>query len=96
MSYNIAVIPGDGIGPEVIDASLAILKEVEARFELDLSYTSYDFSADLYRRTGRKITNADMDEISKYHAVLFGAMGLPDVRGPEGLELGAQVFCLLQ
>jgi 3-isopropylmalate dehydrogenase len=89
--YEIAVIPGDGIGPEVVDAALAVLKECEARYGLSVDYTFYDFSADLYRRTGRKITAADMDEIGTADAVLFGAMGLPDVRGPEGLELGAQV-----
>ena len=89
--YEIAVMPGDGIGPEVIEAALAVLKRCETRFGLELNYTSYDFSADLYRRTGRKITAADMDEIGKKDAVLFGAMGLPDVRGPDGLELGAQV-----
>lgn len=89
--YEIAVIPGDGIGPEVIDAALAVLKECETRYGLELNYTFHDFSADLYRRTGKKITAADMDEIGEADAVLFGAMGLPDVRGPEGLELGAQV-----
>lgn len=89
--YEIAVMPGDGIGTEVIDAALAVLKECETRYGLKLKYTFHDFSADLYRRTGRKITAADMDEIGKSDAVLFGAMGLPDVRGPEGLELGAQV-----
>jgi 3-isopropylmalate dehydrogenase len=89
--YEIAVIPGDGIGPEVVNAALTVLKACENRYGLDLNYTSHDFSADLYRRTGRKITVADMDEIGKSDAVLFGAMGLPDVRGPEGLELGAQV-----
>jgi len=89
--YEIAVMPGDGIGPEVIDAAMAVLKECEKRFGLQLNYTFHDFSADLYRRTGRKITASDMDEIGKSDAVLFGAMGLPDVRGPDGLELGAQV-----
>ncbi|SDL06061.1 isocitrate/isopropylmalate dehydrogenase family protein [Arthrobacter sp. ok362] len=89
--YDIAVIPGDGIGPEVVEAALSVLNECEARYGLKLNYTFYDFSADLYRRTGRKITAADMDEIGQKDAVLFGAMGLPDVRGPEGLELGAQV-----
>jgi len=89
--YDIAVIPGDGIGPEVVDAALAVLGACESRYGLALDYTFYDFSAELYRRTGRKITPADMDEIGTRHAVLFGAMGLPDVRGPEGLELGAQV-----
>lgn len=89
--YKIDVIPGDGIGPEVVDAALAVLQETETRYGLTFNYTFHDFSADLYRRTGRKITAADMDEIGKSDAVLFGAMGLPDVRGPEGLELGAQV-----
>ena len=89
--YDIAVIPGDGIGPEVVEAALSVLKKCETQYGLTLNYTFYDFSADLYRRTGRKITAADMDEIGKASAVLFGAMGLPDVRGPEGLELGAQV-----
>jgi 3-isopropylmalate dehydrogenase len=91
-SYEIAVIPGDGIGPEIVDATLALLDECEKRYGLRLNLTQYDFSADLYRRTGRKITAEEMDEIgSTKDAVLFGAMGLPDVRGPEGLELGAQV-----
>lgn len=89
--YEIAVMPGDGIGPEVVEAALSVLQECETRYGLKLNYTFYDFSADLYRRTGRKITAADMDVIGKADAVLFGAMGLPDVRGPEGLELGAQV-----
>jgi len=68
-----------------------VLKECQKRYGLKLNYTFSDLSADLYRRTGRKITPADMDEIGKADAVLFGAMGLPDVRGPDGLELGAQV-----
>lgn len=89
--YEIAVMPGDGIGPEVVEAALTVLKECEERYGLRLNYTFYDFSADLYRRTGRRITPADMDQIGTKDAVLFGAMGLPDVRGPEGLELGAQV-----
>lgn len=90
--YEIAVIPGDGIGPEIVDATLTLLDECEERYGLRLNPAHYDFSADLYRRAGRKITAAEMDEIgSTKDAVLFGAMGLPDVRGPEGLELGAQV-----
>lgn len=91
-TYEIAVFPGDGIGPEVIDATLAVLNECQGRYGLSLNYTTHDFSADLYQRTGKKITAADMDEIGEQaDAVLFGAMGLPNVRGPEGLELGAQV-----
>ncbi|RBP65068.1 3-isopropylmalate dehydrogenase [Brevibacterium sanguinis] len=90
-SYDIVVIPGDGIGPEVIDASVSVLRACEERFGLTFTFDFKDFSADLYRRTGRRITTEDMDEIGRSDAVLFGAMGLPDVRSPEGLELGAQV-----
>ncbi|GGH33402.1 isocitrate/isopropylmalate dehydrogenase family protein [Microbacterium album] len=90
--YEIAVIPGDGIGIEIVDAALALLDKCEAHYGIRLNRTRYDFSAELYRSTGRKITAAEMDEIGETKdAVLFGAMGLPDVRGPEGLELGAQV-----
>lgn len=89
--YTIDVIPGDGIGPEVVSAAVEILEECEKHYGIDLHFKYHDFSADLYRRTGRKITPTDMEEIRKSDAVLFGAMGLPDVRGPEGLELGAQV-----
>ncbi|WP_328814124.1 isocitrate/isopropylmalate dehydrogenase family protein [Rhodococcus sp. NBC_00297] len=89
--YEIAVIPGDGIGTEVVEAAMAVLKHCETSRGIDLNYTFHDFSADLYRRTGRRMTEADMDEIGKADAVLFGAMGLPDVRDANGLELGAQV-----
>lgn len=89
--YKVDVIPGDGIGPEVVDAALSVLQVCQARYGFELDYTFHDFSAELYRRTGRKITSADMDEIGKSDAVLFGAMGLPGVRDRQGLELGAQV-----
>lgn len=90
--YEIAVIPGDGIGPEVVDAALAVLAACQERYGVRLEYAFHDFSADLYRRTGRVISIEDMDRMStESHAVLFGAMGLPDVRDPNGLELGAQI-----
>lgn len=90
-SYTLSIIRGDGIGPEVVDASLTVLQAVAASHGLEFTLLEHDFSADLYRRTGRRITATDMDEIAADDAVLFGAMGLPDVRTEEGLELGAQV-----
>lgn len=73
------------------DAALTVLKVCEPHYGLKLNSTFHEFSADLYRRTGKKFIAAEMDEIGKSDAVLFGATGLPDVRGPEGLELGVQV-----
>ena len=49
--YNIVVMPGDGIGPEVIDAALAVLKECETGYGFKLNYAISELSADLYRRT---------------------------------------------
>jgi 3-isopropylmalate dehydrogenase len=90
-NFPIAVMPGDGIGPEVIDATLEVLKPLCSRFDITLDYRNYDFGAGFYRRTGRTINVAEMDEIGQHDAVLFGAMGLPDVRKPDGTEIGPQV-----
>lgn len=90
-TFSIAVMPGDGIGPEVIDATLTVLQPLCAGFDITLDYQRYDFGAGFYKRTGRTINEAEMDEIGKHDAVLFGAMGLPDVRKPDGTEIGPQV-----
>lgn len=90
-NFSIAVMPGDGIGPEVINATFEVLQPLCSSFGLKLDCKRYDFGADFYRRTGRTINVSEMDEIGKYDAVLFGAMGLPDVRKPDGTEIGPQV-----
>jgi 3-isopropylmalate dehydrogenase len=89
--FQIAVMPGDGIGPEVINATLQVLHPLCEAHGIRLKTTNYDFGAGYYRRTGRTITAAEMDEIGLADAVLFGAMGLPDVRKPDGTEVGPQV-----
>jgi 3-isopropylmalate dehydrogenase len=89
--FHIAVMPGDGIGPEVIGAALQVLDPLCEAHGIRLRQTRYDFGADFYRRTGRTITAAEMDEVGRADAVLFGAMGLPDVRKPDGTEIGPQV-----
>jgi 3-isopropylmalate dehydrogenase len=90
-NFHIAVMPGDGIGPEVVDATLSVLAPVCEQHGITLRYTHYDFGAAFYRRTGRTITKEEMNEVGKADAVLFGAMGLPDVRKPNGTEIGPQV-----
>jgi 3-isopropylmalate dehydrogenase len=90
-TYDIAVLPGDGIGPEVVEATVSVLQALTPLYNLKLNYTRYDFGAGAYKRTGRKITAADMDQVGTSHAVLFGAMGLPDVRMPDGTECGPQI-----
>ena len=82
---NLAVIPGDGIGPEVIEPALAALKK--ALPETEIQTTSYDFGAARYLATGEILGDKDMDNLSKHDAILLGAIG--DPRVPPGvLERG--------
>src|SRR5258706_5179876 len=83
MSYRIAVLPGDGIGPEVMAATLPVLRATGLRFE----FTTHDFGADHYRRTGDALPKRVMDDCLSADAVLFGAIGLPDVRLPDNTEV---------
>ena len=61
--YDIAVIRGDGIGPELIDAALEVLEAVSARAGFALRYTEVDAGADTYRRTGIACAAQDLDLI---------------------------------
>lgn len=77
-SYSIASIPADGIGPEVIDAAIAVLKtlsETLGTFELD--FTHFDWSSETYKRTGKYIPAGGLEELKKHDAILFGAVGAP-------------------
>ncbi|KAJ4385518.1 hypothetical protein N0V93_009947 [Gnomoniopsis smithogilvyi] len=85
-SYSIASIPADGIGPEVIDAAIVVLKtlaETLGTFELD--FTHFDWSSETYKRTGKYIPAGGLDELKKHDAILFGAVGAPDV--PDHISL---------
>ncbi len=85
--YRIGVIPGDGIGPEVVSAALAVLEAASEaeRFRLDL--THYDLGADRYLRTGEVLPDSVIGELASCDSTLLGAVG--DPRVPPGvLERG--------
>ncbi|GAA5840858.1 hypothetical protein JCM9279_001241 [Rhodotorula babjevae] len=85
-SYRIASIPADGIGPEVIDAGIAVLKAVAKKrgtFELDFDHL--DWSSDRYKRTGTYLPDNHLEILRAYDAILFGAVGAPDV--PDHISL---------
>lgn len=80
---KLAVIAGDGIGPEVIGEALAVLRAVTP----DVETTEYDLGARRYHRTGELLTDADLDSLREHDAILLGAIGDPSV--PSGvLERG--------
>lgn len=90
-TYQIAVLKGDGIGPEVTDAALAVLGAATSRHGVALFYKEHEAGARFYQRTGKSISAASMEEIGSADAVLLGAMGLPDVRKPDGTEIAPQI-----
>ncbi|KAK9327526.1 hypothetical protein V1520DRAFT_365342 [Lipomyces starkeyi] len=84
--YKIASMPGDGIGPEVIDAALDVLDAV-ARYsgEFTLSFDNLLWGSDFYKATGTYLPSDGLETLKKYDAVLFGAVGAPDV--PDSVSL---------
>jgi len=82
---DLAVIPGDGIGPEVVAPALAVLRK--ALSDVDISATEYDLGARRYLSNGEILTDADLSSLKKHQAILLGAIG--DPRVPAGvLERG--------
>ena len=91
-SFQIAVLPGDGIGIEVMEPCLEVLAAVERRVGgFALSNTSYQSGAGLYRDTGVSLPKPTMDACRKADAILLGAMGLPSVRTADGTEIAPQL-----
>jgi len=86
-SYNIAVIGGDGTGPEVVREAIKVLDVASKKFGIKLNYTSYDFGGERYMRTKEVLPDSAADELRKFPAILLGAIGHPDVK-PGILEKG--------
>ncbi len=86
-SYKIAVIPGDGTGPEVIREGLKVLNAVSERDNLKLDFTYFDFGGERYLRTGVVLPDSAIDELRGFDAIYLGAIGHPDVK-PGILEKG--------
>ncbi len=85
--YRIAVIPGDGIGPEVVREGLRVLDRVAAIEGFKVELTRYPFGADHYLKTQEVLPDSAFDEIRAHSAILLGAIG--DPRIPVGyLEFG--------
>ena len=89
---KIAVVPGDGIGPEVIDAGMCVLEHVNASRNLGLQFTHFGWNADEYLKTGVSMPEGAMDDIRvNYDAVYLGAFGdprVPDMKHAADILLG--------
>jgi 3-isopropylmalate dehydrogenase len=92
LTYDIAVLPGDGIGPEVIHESLRVLRAVESKVSgLEFNCIEYSVGAGEYLHSGSPLSTDTLLSLRENDAILLGAMGLPDVRWPDGLEMTPQI-----
>jgi 3-isopropylmalate dehydrogenase len=89
---RIAVLPGDGIGVEVMEACLPVVEAAARKLNCPpLSWNRLSGGAAAYRDTGNAFTDDAMREVERADAILFGAMGLPEVRYPDGTEIAPQL-----
>jgi 3-isopropylmalate dehydrogenase len=86
-TYKIAVIGGDGTGPEVIHEGLKVLEAVSKKFAFKYETKMFGFGGERYLKTGKTLETKDIAELKKYCAIYLGAIGHPEVK-PGILETG--------
>ncbi len=85
--HKIAIIPGDGTGPEVVAEGLKTLEAAASKFGFEFETTKFDFGGDRYLKTGETLPDGAVEELSAFNAIYLGAIGHPDVK-PGILEQG--------
>ncbi len=92
-SHRIALLPGDGIGPEVVREAVRVLRAVERRAQGRVAFAFEEFSAGAgeYLAGGDPLPEAVFARLREFDAILLGAMGLPGVRWPSGVEMTPQL-----
>ncbi|MCK9594182.1 MAG: 3-isopropylmalate dehydrogenase [Candidatus Omnitrophica bacterium] len=85
--YKIAVIPGDGTGPEVVAEGMKVLDAASKKFGFKYESKAFDLGGTRYLKTGKTVEDADVEELKKYSAIFLGAIGHPEVK-PGILETG--------
>lgn len=91
-NFAIAVLPGDGIGPDVVAEGLKVLRAVEAKLDgVTFSTAEFSVGAGEYLRSGDPLPETTFAEIAKYSTILLGAMGIPNIRWADGREMAPQI-----
>lgn len=85
--YRIAVIGGDGTGPEVVREGLKVLEAAAAKYDFRYETVAYDFGGERYLRTGEILPDSAINELRQFDAIYLGAIGHPEVK-PGVLEKG--------
>ncbi len=95
-SYKIALLPGDGIGPEVTAEAVKVLRQAERLHGFQLEMESFDAGAQRFLRTGVTMPEEAFDHCKAADAMLMGAIGLPEARHPDGREVNGDVIFRLR
>jgi 3-isopropylmalate dehydrogenase len=90
--FKIALLPGDGVGPEVLRAAVCVLKAVEAcLIGVILEFEEFSVGASEYLSGGDPLPPLVFERLHGFDAILLGAMGLPEIRWPNGIEMTPQL-----
>ena len=89
--FRIAILPGDGIGHEVVNETIKVLDAVASLSGFSYSGETYSVGAEEYLKSGEALSDEVLKKCGECDAILLGAMGLPDVRLPNGNELTPQI-----
>ncbi len=85
MTHKIAVIPGDGIGREVVPEGIRVLEAAGRRFGIDFAWREFDWSCETYHKTGQMMPDDGLDQLKAFDAIYLGAVGFPGV--PDHISL---------
>ncbi len=86
-TYKIALMGGDGTGPEVLAEGVKVLRAAAQKFDFKMDLTNFDFGGERYKRTGEILPDSAIEELRQFDAIYLGAIGHPDVK-PGILEKG--------
>ncbi|MFB6106702.1 MAG: isocitrate/isopropylmalate dehydrogenase family protein [Halobacteriaceae archaeon] len=86
MTYDIALIPGDGIGTEVVDATVPLVEQVAEDHGFEVATTRFDWGCERYLDEGAMMPDDGIDRLAAHDAILLGAVGHPDVPDHESLR----------
>src|SRR5687767_15620152 len=84
--FRIAVIPGDGIGKEVMPEGLRVLEAAGRKFDIQWKFDEFDWSCDYYEKHGTMMPEDALERLKKHDSVFFGAAGWPD-KVPDHISL---------
>ena len=79
MVYEVATIPGDGVGPAVVDAAIPVLEQFADDAGFEIEWTEFDWGSDRYRETGAMMPDDGLKTLSSLDSILLGAVGDPDI-----------------